>query len=154
MLAANLATTQVSCSSSSSLEELAGTKNATKLGGTRTHLVDSTRRRLHVKSLEQERPGHLRLSLRCGSCCTPSQTVINFRTDAQKQTERERKRRLQQEHEGALELARVQIGLGRDVHWEWPDPCAARHLDLTQEGGFQVNWLDNDGELRLLPNDC
>ena len=42
------------------MQELAGTTNAIKLGGTGNHLT--------------ERPRHLWLSLRCGSCCTPVQT--------------------------------------------------------------------------------
>ena len=58
----------------------------------------------------------------------------NTLTTAQKQTEREKMRRLQQECKGALELARLQIGLGGDVHWEWPDQCAAWNLDFIQKG--------------------
>ena len=43
--------------------------------------------------------------------------------------------RLSDEHTtGALELARVQIVLGGDVHWEWPDQCAAWNLGYLQKG--------------------
>ena len=90
----------------STMQELAGTTSATELGGTGRHLVDSTRRRLLAKSLEQ-RPRHSWLSLRCGSYFTPSRTVNNFRTDAQKQTKREKRGRLQQENKGALAVAGV-----------------------------------------------
>ena len=48
----------------STMEELADTKSATKLGGTGEQLVDATRRRLLAKLLEQERPRHLWLSPR------------------------------------------------------------------------------------------
>ena len=79
------------------------------------------------------RERHMWFSLRCGSYCTPVPTVHNKSTTSQKQTDREKRRRLQQEYKGALELARLQIGLG-DVHWEWPDQCAAWNLDFIQEG--------------------
>ena len=94
----------------------------------------ATCKRLLAKSLEQERPRHLWLSLRCGSYCTPARTVNNLRTDAQTQTERGKRRRLQQEYKGALDLARVQLGPGGDVHWEWPDQCAVWNLDYKQLG--------------------
>ena len=103
------------------MQDLAGTKNAIKLGGPGNHLTDTTLRRLLATTLEQDRPRHLWLSLRCGSYCTPVQTEHNKLTTAQRQTEREKMRRPQQEHKGALELAKLQIGLGGDVHWEWPD---------------------------------
>ena len=45
------------------MQELAGTKNAIKLGGTGNHLTDTTIRRLLAKTLEQEKPRHLWLSL-------------------------------------------------------------------------------------------
>ena len=109
-------------------------KSAIKLGGTGNHLSDTTLRRQLAKTLEQERPRHLWLSLRCGSYCTPVPTVHNKSMTSQKQTEREKRRRLQQEYKGALELARLQIGLGGDVHWEWPDQCAAWNLDFIQKG--------------------
>ena len=115
------------------MQELSGTKNAIKLGGTGNHLSDTTLRRPLAKTLEQERPRHLWFSLRCGSCCTPVPTSTTNRRP-QKQTEREKRRRLQQEYKGALELARWQIGLGGDVHWEWPDQCAAWNLDFIQKG--------------------
>ena len=54
----------------STMEELAGTKNVTKLGGRSSHLVDSIRRRFLAKSLEQVGPRHLWRSLRCGSYST------------------------------------------------------------------------------------
>ena len=49
------------------MQELSGTKNAIKLGGTGNHLSDTTLRRQLAKTLEQERPRHLWFSLRCGS---------------------------------------------------------------------------------------
>ena len=55
-----------------------------KLRGTSSHLIDSTHRRLLAKTLEQERPRHLWLSLRCRSYCTPARTLNNPRTDAPK----------------------------------------------------------------------
>ena len=79
------------------MQELSGTKNAIKLGGTGNHLSDPTLRRQLAKTLEQERPRHLWFSLRCGSYCTPVPTVHNKSTTSQKQTEREKRRRLQQE---------------------------------------------------------
>ena len=69
----------------STMQELAGTKNATKLGGTDSHLTDPTRRRLLAKTLEQERTRHLWHSPRRGSYCTPARTVNN----AQQQTQRD-----------------------------------------------------------------
>ena len=77
------------------IQELAGTKNAIKLGGTVNQLTDTTLRRLLAKTLEQERPRHLWLSLRCGPNCTPVQTAHIKLTTAQKQAEREKRRRLQ-----------------------------------------------------------
>ena len=109
------------------MEELAGKETATKLGGTGSHLVDPARRRIIARSLEQARLRHLWSSLRCGS-------VDNRRTETQKHTEREMKRRPQQEYQGALELARVQAGLGGDVHRDWPDQCAAWNLDFLPAG--------------------
>ena len=58
----------------------------------------------------------------------------NSLTNTQPQTERDKRRRLQQEYKGAGELARVQIDLGGDVHWEWPDQCAAWGLEFLREG--------------------
>ena len=120
----------------STMQELTRTKHATKLGCTGSHLVNSTWRRLLSKSLEQERPRHLLFSLRCGSHCIPSRTVNNLPADAQKQTEREKKRRLQQEYKGALEL-------GTSANW------TRRGRPLGMETPLnQANWTDNDGELR------
>ena len=79
------------------MQELAGTTNAIKLGSTGNHLTDTTLRRLLKK-----------------------------------------RRRLQQEYKGALELARLQIGLGGDVHWERPDRCAAWNLDFIQKSMQQL----------------
>ena len=73
------------------MQELSGTKNAIKLGGTGVHLTDTTLRRRLANTMEQERPRHLWLSLRCISYCTPVQTEHNKLTTAQKQTEREKK---------------------------------------------------------------
>ena len=112
------------------MQEIAGTKNATELGGTGSHLIDPTCRRLLGKTLEQERPRHLWFSPRCGPYCTPARAVNNTRTNTHQQTEREKRRRLQQECKGAFELARLQ----NDVHWDWPDQCAAWNLEFLQEG--------------------
>ena len=49
------------------MQELAGTQNANKFGSTGNELTDTTPRRLLAETLEQERPRHLWLSLRCGS---------------------------------------------------------------------------------------
>ena len=89
------------------MQELSGRKNPIKLGGTGNHLNDTTLRRQLAETLEQERPRHLWFSLRCGSYCTQVPTVHNKSTTSQKQTEREKRRRLQQEYKGALELARL-----------------------------------------------
>ena len=46
------------------MQELAGTKNANKFGGTGNDLTDTTPTRLLAETLEQKRPRHLWLSLR------------------------------------------------------------------------------------------
>ena len=112
----------------------AGKGTATQLGGTGSHLIDPPRRRLEVKSLKQARQQHLWFRLRWGSYCTTSQTGDNRRTEAQNQSEREKKRRPQHEYKGALELARVHTGPGGDGYWEWPGRCSAWNFDLIQEG--------------------
>ena len=116
------------------MQQVAGTKSAMKLGGAGNHLTDTNTQTTPCQNTGTKKQRHLWLSLRCGSYCKPVQTEHNKLTTAQKQTEREKMGRLQQEYKGALELARSHIGPGGDAHLEWPDQCAAWNLDFIQKG--------------------
>ena len=97
-----------------------------KIGSTGNQLTNTTLGLLLAKTPEQERPRHLCLSLRCRSYCKPVQTAQqnDDSTDRKRQNVKKKSvyNKNTKEH---LVLARLQIGLGRDVHWEWPDQSAA-----------------------------
>ena len=105
-----------------------------KLECNKSRLSDSKHRWSLKETLELERPVHLWFNLRCGPHCTAAREERILQTDAQRKTEQGRRRRIQTECRGALDLARVLLKIVGHVHCEWPEQCPAWDLDFVKFG--------------------
>ena len=105
-----------------------------KLECNRSRLSDSKHRWSLKETLELDRLVHLWFKLRCAPYCTAAYEERILQTDAQRKAEQGRRRRIQTECRGALDLARVLLKIGGHVHCEWLEHCSAWDLDFVKFG--------------------